>query len=121
VSRLLGLLPRPLDPLRSFKMKVGVLVCLSLVASSVAFWLGSSWQFRYALLAALIVALVVTQLLAHGMTSPLREMTAAARAMARGDYELQVRATSRDEVGELAVAFNQMSADLAAPTDTAGS
>ena len=36
------------------------------------------------------------------MTSPLREMTAAARAMARGDYSRRVRATSRDEVGELA-------------------
>ena len=45
---------------------------------------------------------------------PLREMTAAARAMARGDYTRRVRATSRDEVGQLAVAFNQMAADLAA-------
>jgi signal transduction histidine kinase len=41
-------------------------------------------------------------------------MTAAARAMARGDYTQRVKATSRDEVGELAHAFNQMSADLAA-------
>jgi signal transduction histidine kinase len=47
------------------------------------------------------------------MTAPLREMTAAARAMARGDYTRRVRATSRDEVGQLAVAFNQMAADLA--------
>ena len=46
------------------------------------------------------------------MTSPLREMTAAAGAMARGDYTRRVRATSRDEVGELAQAFNQMAADL---------
>jgi signal transduction histidine kinase len=45
---------------------------------------------------------------------PLREMTDAARAMARGDYTRRVRATSRDEVGELATAFNQMAADLAA-------
>jgi signal transduction histidine kinase len=48
------------------------------------------------------------------MTRPLREMTAAARAMARGDYSRRIRATSRDEVGALAVAFNQMAADLAA-------
>ena len=48
------------------------------------------------------------------MTSPLRQMTAAARAMARGDYSRRVRATSRDEVGELATAFNQMAADLGA-------
>jgi signal transduction histidine kinase len=46
------------------------------------------------------------------MTSPLREMTAAAGAMARGDYHQRVRATSRDEVGQLAVAFNSMAAEL---------
>jgi signal transduction histidine kinase len=61
-----------------------------------------------------VVALVVTQLLARGMTSPLREMTAAARAMATGDYSRRVSATSRDEVGELARAFNTMAADLEA-------
>jgi signal transduction histidine kinase len=114
VRHLLGRLPRPLDPFRSFKVKVALLVGLSLATSGVAFWAGSSWPFGYALAAALVVALVVTQLLAHGMTSPLREMTAAARAMARGRYDLTVRATSRDEIGELASAFNQMSTDLAA-------
>jgi signal transduction histidine kinase len=41
-------------------------------------------------------------------------MTVAAKAMARGDYTRRVRATSADEVGELATAFNQMAADLAA-------
>ena len=35
------------------------------------------------------------QIVAHGMTSPLREMTAASRAMANGDYTHRVRATSR--------------------------
>ncbi len=46
------------------------------------------------------------------MTSPLREMTAAAQAMARGDYSRRVQATSSDEVGELARAFNRMAEDL---------
>ena len=40
-----------------------------------------------------LLALAVTQLLARGMTSPLREMTAAARRMARGDYARRVSAT----------------------------
>ena len=114
LAGLLDRLPRPLDPLRSFKLKVGVLVGGSLVAAGVTFWTGASWQFRYALLAALAVSLAVTQVLAHGMTSPLRQMTAAARAMARGDYSRRIRASSRDEIGELAVAFNQMAADLEA-------
>ena len=61
-----------------------------------------------------VLALGVTQLLAVGMTSPLREMTAAARRMARGDYSGRVTATSSDEVGELARTFNRMAEDLAA-------
>ena len=58
-------------------------------------------------------ALAVTQWLARGMTSPLREMTAAARRMAAGDYAQRVTATSSDEVGTLGRAFNAMAADLA--------
>jgi signal transduction histidine kinase len=114
MTRVLSRLPRPLDPLRSFKAKASLLVGISLLSSSVALWALSDWRFRYAVVVALVVAVVVVQVLAHGMTSPLREMTAAARAMARGRYDLRVRATSRDEIGQLAVAFNQMSADLAA-------
>ncbi|MBC6458653.1 HAMP domain-containing histidine kinase [Actinomadura sp. HBU206391] len=69
---------------------------------------------RYTLPVGVLISLGVTQLLAHGMTAPLREMTSAATAMARGDYSRRVRSTSRDEVGELALAFNRMAADLAA-------
>lgn len=106
--------PRPLDPLRSFKAKTGLLVVASLSLASLTFWITAQWQFRYALLAALLAALVVTQVLAHGMTSPLRGMTAAAKAMATGDYSRRVRSTSRDEIGQLATAFNQMAEDLEA-------
>ena len=60
-----------------------------------------------------VLALAMVQLLARGMTSPLREMADGPRAMARGDYGRRVTATSRDEVGELARAFNAMAAELA--------
>jgi signal transduction histidine kinase len=69
---------------------------------------------RFVVLAAVILSMIVTQVLAHGMTSPLRGMTAAARAMAAGDYSRRILATTQDEVGELAAAFNQMAADLEA-------
>jgi signal transduction histidine kinase len=63
-------------------------------------------------LLAVVLALAMVQVLAHGMTFPLREMVSATRAMARGDYTRRVTATSRDEVGELARAFNAMAAEL---------
>ena len=107
---------RPLDPLRSIKTKLGVLVAATVAVAATLASLGTGAGLSPFLTVpiAVLVALVVTQLLARGMTSPLREMTAAARAMAAGDSGRRVTATSRDEVGELARAFNAMAADLEA-------
>jgi signal transduction histidine kinase len=114
-AALADLLPRPLDPLGSVKLKISVLLLASGGAGAVYLW----YQYRWLpptviILATFAIVLLTAQVLAHGMTRPLRSMTAAARAMAQGDYSRRVRATSRDEVGQLAVAFNQMAADLAA-------
>ncbi|MGH9003816.1 MAG: sensor histidine kinase [Acidimicrobiia bacterium] len=97
------------------KTKLGVLaVCNACIGGLLMVWgYGLGFRGRITLPAALLISVVITQFLAHGMTSPLREMTAAARAMARGDHGRRVRVTSRDEVGELARAFNQMAAELA--------
>nr|WP_200212425.1 HAMP domain-containing sensor histidine kinase [Micromonospora veneta] len=95
-------------------MKLGVLLVASWAVAVGYFWYGVGWLPPGTALTAIGIALLTAQVLAHGMTSPLREMTAAAGAMARGDYTRRVRATSRDEVGELAQAFNKMAADLAA-------
>ena len=73
--------------------------------------LGLSFGWRVVI--ASLASLAIVQFLARGMTSPLRELAAATSAMARGDYGRRVRASSRDEVGELARAFNAMAADLA--------
>ncbi|KRE58832.1 DUF4153 domain-containing protein [Phycicoccus sp. Soil748] len=105
---------RPLDPARSIKTKLGLLVAATITVASVLAVVGtrlgvSPWA---TVPLAVGVALVLTQLLARGMTSPLREMTVAAQRMAQGDYSQRVRATSGDEVGELARAFNRMSATL---------
>jgi two-component system sensor histidine kinase BaeS len=106
----------PLDQLTSVKVKLGVLVAVSVTVASVVAALGSGGGVPYWLSIPVTVALAlgVTQLLAVGMTSPLREMTYAARRMARGDYSGRVTATSNDEVGELARTFNRMAEDLEA-------
>ncbi|MBB5960306.1 signal transduction histidine kinase [Saccharothrix tamanrassetensis] len=107
-------LPRPLDSVRSIKLKLGILLVASGAVGFAYFWSQIGWLPVGTTIGALLCGLVTSQVLAHGMTKPLREMTAAARAMRRGDYSRRVRATARDEVGELAGAFNQMAADLAA-------
>ncbi|RAY10784.1 two-component sensor histidine kinase [Actinomadura craniellae] len=109
------MIPRPLDPLRSIKLKLGLLVVASTCATALVLKeaLEAGVRGRYALVVAVLASLVVTQVLAHGMTSPLRHMTAVARAMAAGRHDRRVRASSRDEVGELARAFNTMADELA--------
>ena len=114
LARVFDALPRPLDPVRSIKLKLAMLMLAAGGAGGLIFIIGIGWIPWNTATIAVIVALVTSQVLAHGMTSPLRDMTAAARAMARGDYTQRIRATSRDEVGQLASAFNQMSAELAA-------
>ncbi|SFK29245.1 cell wall metabolism sensor histidine kinase WalK [Cellulomonas sp. KH9] len=105
---------RPLDPLRSIKIKLGVLVAATVTLAAFVIWVGYGQALgpSRTLPLAIVLSLVVTQVLARGMTSPLREMTEAARAMAAGDYSRRVRSTSRDEVGQLAEAFNTMADDL---------
>ncbi len=67
----------------------------------------------YAASGAALVALVLGALLARGLTGPLRELTEAIRSLASGQLGQQVPVRSQDEIGELAAAFNQMSAELA--------
>jgi two-component system, OmpR family, sensor histidine kinase BaeS len=105
---------RPLDRVSSIKTKLGLLVAVTIVVASVLAVIGtrlgiSPWA---TVPVAVVVALAVTQLLARGMTSPLREMTLAAQRMAQGDYSQRVHTSSRDEVGELARAFNRTAATL---------
>jgi signal transduction histidine kinase len=114
INRVLDWLPRPLDFVGNIKLKLGLVVLASGAAGLSVFWSIIGWRPPLTSFTAITVALATSQLLANGMTKPLREMTAATRAMARGDYSRRVRASSRDEVGQLAEAFNQMAADLAA-------
>jgi signal transduction histidine kinase len=70
------------------------------------------WQFLLAGAVAGVISLLIARWLARGMTQPLRDMAAAVRRMEVGDYTARVHTRSRDEVGQLAAAFNRMSAEL---------
>jgi len=106
--------PRPLDPLRSIKVKLGAVVFISVVATVGAIFgfLHFGLPARVAFGLGLVISVALIQLLAHGMVLPLREMAAATKAMARGDYHQRVTSTAQDEVGTLARSFNAMAAEL---------
>ena len=106
----------PLRSLSSLKLKLGIVIVVAVWITAVATLVGVH-QFGLPSMvgagAGILVALACVQLLARGTTKPLREMAAVASAMARGEHGRQVTVTSNDEVGELARAFNRMTAELA--------
>lgn len=59
------------------------------------------------------IAILIGFLISAGILKPIRRLTAAASALSDGELGKQVEITSQDEIGQLSVTFNQMSADLA--------
>lgn len=60
----------------------------------------------------LLLSAVLGIALSRGLTRPVRELVSAAGRIAQGDYETEVTVTSRDEIGTLAAAFNDMTHGL---------
>jgi signal transduction histidine kinase len=107
--------PQPLRRIPSIKAKIGLLIVLAIgcavAMSIIGYRLG--WPIWVRPLVACALSLALVEFLAHGLTSPLREMEHAAARMASGDYAVRVDDRADDEVGRLATAFNTMAAELA--------
>ena len=75
-----------------------------------------SRQVLTSMLALLLLALLGTTglafLLARLITQPLEELSVGARAISEGRFDHQIPVRSKDEVGHLAAAFNDMSGQL---------
>jgi class 3 adenylate cyclase len=56
---------------------------------------------------------VAAMLLAQVMLRPVRRLQAGTQKISSGDYEVSIPVTSRDEIGDLTAAFNEMSRNLA--------
>ena len=59
------------------------------------------------------LALLLAIVLSRTLTRPILELTSATQVVSEGNLAQQVPVRSRDELGQLATAFNHMSADLA--------
>lgn len=70
-----------------------------------------------ALVGGILLSLFLSYRLARSLLHPIRVLTASATALGEGQLERDVPVTSRDEIGELARAFNTMAAKLRAYRD----
>ncbi len=60
----------------------------------------------------LLLMFFAEYILTYRLTKPLKYMSAAARSIAKGDFTHRIPVMSDDEIGELSVLFNKMSASL---------
>jgi signal transduction histidine kinase len=116
-------LVHPLENLPTIRAKLGSTIIFAVAVTLLLVYLilgvagvlpvrDSLLQVAVAGAAAAAIALAMARWLARGMTQPLRDMARAAHQMETGDYSQRVHTDSRDEVGQLAAAFNNMSAEL---------
>jgi signal transduction histidine kinase len=106
---------RPLDRVGSIKVKLGLVIVAAVLVTVAVLEVGqwAAWPRGVVAILAVLAALALVQILAHGMTLPLRQMARSATRLAAGEAHEPVVATSRDEVGELARAFNAMADEIA--------
>ncbi len=75
---------------------------------------GSTRLMLFALVGSAAVASLLALAMSRSILGPIRAVTVGARAMARGDLDQVVPSTTRDELGELAEAFNAMARTIRA-------
>jgi len=63
-------------------------------------------------LALLIMSVIVSLFGARLITEPLVRLSGATRVVAKGQYDIQLESSSRDEIDDLAQSFNQMASEL---------
>ena len=68
--------------------------------------------FVKASLLAVGISMVVALLIAHSITQPIGEMREQALRIARGDYSRKVTVHGKDELGQLALTFNQLAEQI---------
>ena len=71
----------------------------------------SRLYYMWAIIPVLFMVVAI-YIMTYRLTKPLRSMSEAAKALAKGDFSKRVPVTSDDEIGELAISFNGMTDSL---------
>jgi class 3 adenylate cyclase len=71
------------------------------------------WKIAAAAGGALLVALISSLVLAHGLSVPISDLVEGTREVRAGNFQVKVPVRGRDELGELATSFNEMAEGLA--------
>jgi len=71
-----------------------------------------NWVITWGAIIAAVVAVLLALQISRVTTGPVKKLTQMSKKLAEGELDQEIQVTSRDEVGELAKAFNRMAAKL---------
>ncbi len=77
-----------------------------------------TWTIILATLIITVLGVLAAWLIARTVNRPVKELTNASRKIAAGQLGQKIRPHRKDEIGQLAEAFNEMSSNLAATVDS---
>ena len=94
------------------KTPVGAVFAATNATTLTEYQFAAFQMFLIAAAAAFVLAFCVVGLFSYRLVKPLRQMSAAAKSFGNGDFSMRVPVTSSDEIGQLALAFNNMADSL---------
>lgn len=96
------------------KVPLGDLAILSCIDKDLAFLAAKRLMEKTILLAVLVVlvSIVLSVLFSRRLTAALNKLYQATQKIGRGEFDIQVAVRSRDEIGALSSAFNQMATEI---------
>lgn len=97
---------------------VGVAFVSSEASSISDFTANITKIFFFAAIATFAIVFCMVGLYTYNMVRPLRQMAQAAKSFGASDFSSRVPVTSQDEIGQLAIAFNNMADSLATSEGT---
>lgn len=101
-------------PLLVEENKIAGIIFASTSAAELTNFLGEILKmFLISALVVMIVAFIVIYFVTSNLVKPLRSMVAATESFAKGDFTVRVPVNEQDEIGRLAMAFNNMATSLA--------
>ena len=106
-------------PLEHRGQIAGVLLAGTSLAAQLALENEILWIGVVAAVSGILIGILLGWWTTERVTRPVTELARGARAVASGDWSARVEVISKDEIGELATAFNRMTEQLAEQRDRA--
>jgi signal transduction histidine kinase len=75
-------------------------------------------MFMVSFALALVISFLLIGIISYRMARPLKDMAIAAYRFGKGDFSVKISEKRRDEIGQLAIAFNDMAESLSVSEDT---